>query len=218
VDFVATIVAALIGSVIGSVGAVLTDHWLTGKNERSHRREILVQRYLFQLQDALEPLHNRLHNLAFRGGRYVMSDDYFEQSTLYAVGRVLALERIFVLEAVYPQLDNIYPGLGKFLKEHRFDLQLQHSQFYRYDRISLAEAIIVHEGDSFRASTFLEFRRQYETENSLEKQWLNPASQAIQSLHRDQMKELLSAIEEEAIGIAEKTRIDSSLTTHKTKE
>src|SRR5437764_3214544 len=97
-DFVSTIVAALIGSVIGSVGAVLTDHWLTGRSEKFHRRELLVQRYLFQLQDALETLYYRLHNLAKRSGRSVMSDEYFEKSTLYALGRVLALERIFALE------------------------------------------------------------------------------------------------------------------------
>ena len=53
-DFASTIVAALIGSIIGSVGAVLADHWMTGRNEKFHKREMLVQRYLFQLQDALE--------------------------------------------------------------------------------------------------------------------------------------------------------------------
>ena len=115
-DFVSTIAAALIGSVIGSVGAVLADHWLTGRTEKSHRREILVQRYLFQLQDALELLYYRLHNLTFRVGQDAMNDEYFEESTLYAFGRVLAIERIFAFEAVYPQLDTIYSGLGKFLK------------------------------------------------------------------------------------------------------
>ncbi len=210
-DFVSTIIAALIGSVIGSVGAVLTDHWLTGRSEKYHRRELLVQRYLFQLQDALERLHNRLDNLANRGGKYVMSDEYFEESTLYAVGRVLAIERIFALEAVYPQLDTIYPGLAKFLKGHSIDLQLQHSKFYQYDRISLAEALIEHEGDLFRTSTYLEFRRRYEAENSPEKQWLAPASQAIRLLPRDRMEALLATLKATAKGIAEKTGIDSSL-------
>ena len=65
-DFVSTIVAALIGSVIGSVGALLTEHRLTGRSEKFHRREILVQRYLFQLQDALEMLWYPLHNLTYQ--------------------------------------------------------------------------------------------------------------------------------------------------------
>ncbi len=210
-DFVTTILAALIGSVIGSVGAVLTDHWLAGRSEKFHRREILVQRYLFQLQDALEMLYYRFRNLAFQGGQYVMTDDYFEETTLYALGRVLALERIFALEAVYPQLDSIYPGLGKFLKEYRIDLKLQHTHFYQYDRIALAETVIEHEGDVFRTSTYLEFRKRYEAENSPEKQWLMPASKAIRSLSNTQMEDLLATLKTKAKGIAKKTDIDSSL-------
>ena len=216
-DFVSTIVAALIGSVIGSVGAVLSDHWLTGRSEKFHRREILVQRYLFQLQDALEMLYYRLHNLVIRGGRSVMSAEYFETTTLYALGRVLALERIFALEAVYPQLDQIYPGLGKLLKEreNRIDLQLPTDHLYQYDRVSLAEALIVHEGESFRTSTFLEFRRRYEAENSPEKQWLAPASKAIQSLPPDLMNQLLDTIYKKAVTVAEKTGIEVSIPAHK---
>jgi hypothetical protein len=212
-DFVSTIGAALIGSIIGSVGAVLTDHWLAERSERFHKRELLVQRYLFQLQEAIEMLWYRLDNLAVMGGRFVMTDEYFETTTLYAFGRILAIERIFSLEAVYPRLDAIYPGLGKYLKTHRIERQL-HSSFFQFDRISLAEAIIVHEGDSFRTSTFLEFRKRYEAQGSLERHWLQPAREAIQSLHHDQMEELLSALKEKALKIAEKTTIDSSLITH----
>lgn len=210
-DFVATILAALIGSVIGSVGAVLADHWLTERSEQFHRREILVQRYLFQMQDALEMLYFRLENLAFRGGKYVMTDEYFEQTTLYALGRTLALERIFALEAVYPQLDTLYPGLGKLLKDSRIDFKLQHSNFYQYDRVALAEAVIEREGDGFRASTYLEFRKRYEAANSLEKQWLMPASRALQTLSISQMEDLLATVKTKALDIAKKTGMDSSL-------
>lgn len=118
VDFASTIVAALIGSVIGSIGAVLTDHWLTGRGEKSHRRELLV---------------------------------------------------------------------------------------------SLAEAVIEHEGDLFRTSTYLEFRRRYEAENALEQQWLAQASKAIQSLPSDRMEAVLATLKTTAKGIAKKTGIDSSL-------
>src|SRR5206468_1190162 len=127
-DFVSTIAAALIGSIIGSVGAVLADHWLTGRTEKSHRREILVQRYLFQL------------------------------------------------------------------KEHRIERQLLSPYFYQYDRVSLAEAAIEHEGDSFRPRTYLEFRWRYEAENSPEKQWLAPASNAIQALPTSEMDALLTTL------------------------
>jgi len=208
-DFVATIVAALIGSVLGSIGAVFANYWLTGRSERLRRRDILVQRYLFQLQDAIEMLWYRLNNLAYQSGRYVMTDDYFETTTLYALGRVLAIERILALEAVFPQLDSIYPKLGKYLMEHRLDRNLK---FYQYDKVSLAEAIIVHGDDGLRPSTFLEFRKLYEVEDSLEKQWLMPASKAIQHLHENQMHTLLDSLKEKAIEIAKMTNINSSLT------
>ena len=215
-DFASTIVAALIGSIIGSVGAVLADHWMTGRNEKFHKREMLVQRYLFQLQDALDMLWYRLHNLVYQGGQYVMSDDYFVITTLYALGRVLALERIFALEAVYPQLDAIYPELGKLLKQQDYliERQLPSYQFFQYNRLSLAEAVIVHEGELFRASTFLEFRRRYEAEHSLEKQWLVPATDAIRSLSQDQMDHILETISKKAFKIAEKTSIDTSILVH----
>ena len=210
-DFVTTIVAALIGSVLGSIGAVFANYWLTGRSERLRRRDILVQRYLFQLQDAIEMLWYRLSNLVYKGGRYVMTDDYFETTTLYALGRVLAIERILALEAVFPQLDSVYPKLGKYLMEHRLDRKLG-SKFYQYDKVSLAEAIIVHEDDGLRASTFLEFRKLYEAKGSLEKQWLMPASNAIQHLQDNQMHALLDSLKEKAIEIAKRTGIDSSLT------
>jgi hypothetical protein len=210
-DFVSTIVAALIGSIIGAVGAVFTDHWLTGRSEKLHRREILIQRYLFQLQDALEMLGYRLENLVVQGGRSVMSKEYFQTTTLYAFGRVLAMERIFALEAVYPQLDAIYPTLGKHLmeREYRIDLQLP-SRFYQYDRIALAEAVIVHEGDVFRTRTYLEFRQMYEAENSQEKQWLESASAAIQRLSDEQGKHLLHIIYKKSAVIAKAANISNS--------
>ena len=82
-DFASTIVAALIGSIIGSVGAVLADHWMTGRNEKFHKREMLVQRYLFQLQDALEMLWYRLHNLVIHDGKYIMAEELLHDYDTY---------------------------------------------------------------------------------------------------------------------------------------
>jgi hypothetical protein len=81
----------------------------------------------------------------------------------------------------------------------------------QYDRIALAETVIEHEGDVFRTSTYLEFRKRYEVENSLEKQWLMPASKAIQSFSNSQMEDLIATLKTKAQGIAKKTGIDSSL-------
>jgi len=73
----ATILAALIGAMIGSVGSILLDAWLRGNREKKRKRDELVQRYLLQLQDAVEGLWYRIDNLARRGGRTVMEDDKY---------------------------------------------------------------------------------------------------------------------------------------------
>lgn len=213
-DFASTIIAALIGSIIGSVGAVVTNYWLTTRSEKFHRREILVQRYLFQLQDALDMLGHRLKNLAERGGKSVMSDEYFEVTTLYAFGRVLAIERILALDAVYPQLDSIYPGLGKLLQKRQYlvGLQLQSEYFYQYDRVALAEAVIIREGDIFRAGTYLEFRKIYEAEDSSVKEWLKSAKAAIQHLSIEQENRLLDIVRQKSLLISEKTSISNLMT------
>src|SRR5437870_10810424 len=78
---------------------------LAEESEKAKRRSALVSRYLFQLQDAVEALWFRLNNLSAQGGRAVMDKTYFEMTTLYALGRVLASERILALEGVYPQLN-----------------------------------------------------------------------------------------------------------------
>jgi hypothetical protein len=161
-DTVGTLLAALVGAVIGSVGAVVIQWWLSARTERSRQREELVQRYLYQLQDSVESLWYRLVNLAKRSGRGVMEDDYFAKSSLYSLGRVLALERILMLEGVYPQLQRVNPGMGEFLKTHRLDERLT-SVLYQYDRLVLAEAVMEREGPHFRTSTYLEFTARYAT-------------------------------------------------------
>jgi hypothetical protein len=212
ISAMAVLISALIGAIIGSIGAVIVEKQLEAKAEESSARANLVQRYLFQLQDSVEALWYRLNNLAFQQGRFVMENEYFEVTTLYALGRVLAMERILALEGVYPQVETRYPTLGQFLKERRVDLQLHRLEFYQYDRIALAEAVIEREEQHFRASTYLEFRRRYEGENSCERRWLTPAREAVQSLTVPTMSALLDSLQEVAVRIAAETKIPSSLT------
>lgn len=184
-QYAATLLAALIGGLIGSVGAAVVTHWLTLRREEEGTRKELVQRHLFQLQDATESLWYRLHNLAFRGGRDAMRDpEYYKFTTLYSLGKLLAVERIFALEGIYPQLDAAYgeAQLGKFLREHRTDLRLRHiSGFQQYDRIFLAEAAIEGERERLRASTFVEFVKRYEATGSTEKERLDPIWLAVKN-------------------------------------
>lgn len=179
-DTAATLLAALMGSVVGSIGGVVVQSWLSARSERSRQREDLVQRYLYQLQESVESLWYRLKNLRDYSGRAVMEDQYFATSSLYSLGRVLALERILLLEGVYPQLQKVNPGMGEFLKTHRLDNHLG-SVMYQYDRLVLAEAVMEREGSHFRTSTYLEFSSRYETRPHQER---DPLSLALAALER----------------------------------
>jgi hypothetical protein len=203
--WLASLLAALIGAGAGSIGAVITSDWRKRKAETSERREAVVQRYLFQLQDAAETLWYRLDNVSRSGGRLVMDDAYFETTTLYALGRVLAIERLLALEGAYPQLERLYPNLGGFLMEHRIDYELAGTGFYQYDRIALAEAVVERETDRFRPSTYLEFRRRYESTESPEKEWLKPARNAVQSLSEQKTERVKAELRTVALRISRDT-------------
>jgi len=150
-----------------------------------------------------------------------LSKEYFEKTTLYVLGRVLAVERIFMLEAVYPQLDAIYGSLGTCLKQNRFDLKLhdyikkQTFDFFQYDRYLLAESVIVHEGDVYRTSTYLEAKRGYQEKEAVEKEWLERARQLIQSFDEERNKDLVEGLLDTLMAIAKyiekKTAIDSPI-------
>ena len=96
-----------------------------------------------------------------------MEDQYFETTTLYALGRALAAERLLALDGVYPQLETLYPGLGSFLIKNQIDLALGEG-FYKYDRLVLAEAVMQRDGDRLRVSTYIEFRGRYEGQRESE--------------------------------------------------
>lgn len=209
-QWLASLIAALIGASVGSIGAVIASDWRKRKAEIRERREALVQRYLYQLQDSAVSLWYRLDNLERRSGRLVMPGPYFETTTLYALGRVLAIERLLALEGVYPQLATLYPELGSFLRKHRLDDALPRG-FYQYDRLALAEAVMEREGDHYRASTYLEFRRRYESKDSGEGEWLAPARKAIQALGEKAKGELLAKLGKVARRLSRETGIPSGL-------
>src|SRR5262249_36905202 len=151
------------------------------------------------LQDSLESLWFRLDNVARRVGRLVMTDHYFETTTLYALGRVLAIERLLALEGVYPQVDRLYPNLGRFLRKHRVDAALAGVHLYPEDRLALAEAVMEREGEYFRASTYLEFRRRYESDELAHGAWLAPAREAIQAMDAGTASSLLDEVRSIAV-------------------
>jgi hypothetical protein len=54
-QWLASLIAALIGASVGSIGAVLASGALKRRAELSERREALVQRYLYQAELELTP-------------------------------------------------------------------------------------------------------------------------------------------------------------------
>jgi len=209
-QWMASLIAALIGAGIGSVGAVLVGDARKQRAARAERRELVVQRYLFQLQDSAESLWYRLKNLAYDDGRLVMEDQYFETTTLYTLGRALAAERLLALDGVYPQLETLYPGLGSFLIENQIDRALG-GGFYKYDRLVLAEAVMQRDGDRLRVSTYIEFRTRYEDQSAGEAEWLAPARQAIQSITPESTTRLRKRLEDIALRLSNKTGIPTTL-------
>jgi hypothetical protein len=98
-----------------SVGTALISEWLKQKAEKVTLQQSLTNRYLLQLQDAIESLWYRLDNIKNKGGRQIMQDSYYEESTLYALASVLAYSRIYLFDGVYSQIERLESGFGILL-------------------------------------------------------------------------------------------------------
>lgn len=212
---------ALIGAVIGSVGATFMSNWLSRRGDKQRQYENVVQKYLLQLQDAVDSLWFRLYNLRNMGGRNVMEDSYFEVSTLYSLGKVLAYKYMLVVEGVYYNLEKMKPGLGHFLREKleaidhnmnriNYDNDLQR-KFFRYDRQTLAESVMQKGNESWQASTLLEFKQRYDDSNSKIKLMLAPAREFVFSLERTQLNEIMQYLAEIAKRLETETGIKTAI-------
>jgi hypothetical protein len=219
---------AIIGAAIGALATVagaFAQNFLQGRREARQRhetretearerREAVAQRYLFQLQDAVDSLRHRLDNWASRGGQAWVASvdpDYWDVTTLYALARALAAERILMLEGVYPQIERGSPGLGRFLIDSSIEGALEgnlRSLFY-YHRLALAEAALQREVDGFRITTYSEFRRQYEDPSSGLDTLLAPATEAIDDLDEARMLALKRALDEITEKLGQETGMPS---------
>jgi len=209
-DYLVTLLGALIGALIGSIGAVFAEFWLSGRARDKQTRKLIAQKYLYQLQDAAESFWYRIDNLAVFHAE-MKDHSYFEYTTLYALGRVLASERILGLDGVYPLLNDSYPGLSDVLR-NRIDNTLGKLGLKQYDRIALAEALIETDDNRFRLSTLLEFRRKYEVDALQEQKWLEPARLAIRSLSIESVRQVVSELMYEvAKQISKRIGVTSSL-------
>lgn len=162
---------AILGAIIGSLGSVVLQSWFQTKRSRQEQRQQLVARYLLQLQDACESLYYRLDNVRKHGGESWMldvtgSDEYYQTSTLYALGRVLALKRILLLDGVYAKIEDA--DFRNRLRNHldEFEKQIHSPSFFKYHRLGLAELLIEQGSDHFRPATYFEFKKRYDSDPS----------------------------------------------------
>jgi hypothetical protein len=229
-DALAGLIGALIGGAAAIAGAYLQARSAarTAQQQRAdddkkaledqqrraaERRQALTRRYLFGLQDSAESLRRRLENWADQGGQpYADSRDpgYWDITTLYAVARALAAERILALEAVYPILEADFPTLAEFFKAKGVDVALAGAiggGLFRYHRLTLAEAALERDADEFRVLIFSEFRQRFEDPEWGLKRVLEPATNALAALTKPQMKRLETSLDEIVAQLEGVTRV-----------
>jgi hypothetical protein len=194
-------IAAIIGAAIGAIataGGVIVQAMLknradaqqrreTPESDRERQRRELVQRYLFQLQDSVVSLRLRLKNWAWRGGQAFsesVDPGYWDVTTLYALGRALAAERILSLEGVYAAIEQQFPELAESLRNPSVDEVLQASlrQLFRYHRLALAESLLERGPEGYRLMMYTEWRRRYEDPSSGLDRLLEPTTESLQRL------------------------------------
>lgn len=210
------VIGAFVGAIFGSLGAIILQSWLQDRREKYDRRQQLVARYLLQLQDACESLYYRLENVGNRSGRSQMSDvtgsdEYYVTSTLYALGRVLALKRILLLDGVYARLED-YQGYRDCLRKHldEFEKQIDSSSFFRYYRLILAELLIKQSTGHLRPATYLEFREHYDNDSSV-RSAIYPAMEFVNDLDSEQIGNLRGKLKTLTQELGEKTRLPSEI-------
>jgi hypothetical protein len=195
-----TILSALVGAVIGSIGSTLISILLSRRAEKRRSYQNLVQKYLLYLQDSIESLLYRFQNIKQRGGEKAMKSTYYEPTTLYALAKVLALKHILATEGVYSSIENVRRGLGTYLRNEleTFDKNLDKfnwllkTSFYRYERQLLAETVLEKEEQSSRISSFLNFRKGYNDKDVIT--LLAPARQFVSQLDKSAVSEIMEQL------------------------
>jgi len=188
-------VATLIFSFLTALFAIWFARRLDARQERKIKRDALVIRYVFQLQTTVELFADRLQNLLKESGRGEMTEDYFQFTSLYSLACPLALERIFMFDGVYPQIEaygegDLYPHIQRW----SLDKQLKDFGFHRYDRIALAECAMKLNDSGFRLATYFEFRERYENALGNKDEWLTSALKFAEGMTEERNRARIEAI------------------------
>ena len=205
-------VMAVVAVLAGAVATFVFQRW----RSEQERRDVLLKRYLAQLQEACESLWYRLRNLAYERADTVTSPEYLVTTTMYTLGSALGMERMLALEGLYPEIWRHFPALKSILRRRAVDsavaaITKKKTELQHYDRVALAEAVVERNGESLRQSTFLEFRRR--VDQGPEQEWWQPARKAIASLKnsQDAVAPLMSELKMLAIAIGSATKMESPL-------
>ena len=210
----------LTGAVFGGVLATFFSHFLDARNQATVQQSAITQKYLMPAQDAAEAMWFRLNNIKNQGGLEQMSPEYFQVSTLYAIGRLSAFARVIQAEGMFVPLEDRKGGLGKNLRSafQEFDNNLdivnceesKKACFHRYVRLSLAESLLLPvQSDSSRLflSTYIQFASSLK-ENASYNAALEPAKKFISTeLNGDRLTNMLAALEKIICLISNETQI-----------
>lgn len=165
----------VIGGVVGSTAIAVVNHYLQSKREIVINRKNVVDKYLVQLQDAVEDLMERLE-VPLPKEIPDESRNYYFVTLLYALGRIFAYKRIFVVDGVLSQMDTVKKGLGNDIKKRlddideklrQIDIQDQQRDFRYYDNIALGELVVDSSGNHLKTITYKDFRKKIEEEKSV---------------------------------------------------
>jgi hypothetical protein len=194
-------VTAIIGAVIGAiatVAAVTVQSRLSSQadarrrqetrdSDRERQRMELARHYLFQLRDAVVSLQKRLENWAHHGGQpWAESIDpgYWDITTLYALGRALAAERVLILEGANAAIAEQFPALGESMQNSSVEQIVRTSlrRLFYYHRLALAESLLDQRQEGYRLLMYTEWRRRYEDPSSGLDRLLEPTMTSLEAL------------------------------------
>jgi hypothetical protein len=210
-EWLVTLLSVLVGGAI-AFGTVLLQQRFARQADAASRHERLTSRYLYQLQDAADSLWFRLDNLSDRSGAPVMDAHdplYREVTTIYALGRFLAVQRMLTLDGIWPELTR-FPSVASLLR----DLTLENpwpSDLFHYDRMALGEAVLERDDEGLRTSTYLEFRRRYESDEALPKDWRDRIWKTVERFSHERPDTLLRTLSDLSQALEKATGNESAV-------
>lgn len=208
----ATVIAALIGAAFGSLGAVLLQNHLETINRSDQERQALIREHLYGVQEGAEQLWWRVYNATSQEDRPSVQN-YYSETTLYALGRMLASARILALKGEYPRVIRECPALGVFLRADQLGTVLAQREVRYYDRLALAETMMEQDGGSVRVKSFVEFHEGLARGDLTGVELLTPARELVSGFRAKTDEPMLAALCQLVVASSECTSVPPRLKT-----